>query len=150
MDQDKINHFYEFREPGDTEEFPKFRTLNSEECSIVRVALQNSFRNFEGLNGLQIRNSAFKEGTTLVGVNAGEANFTPASALLNSGVSVLESVYINWYNFDQIDELAFHDLNAAFSDIWWPGPDDINIFDASYKWILSIDHDGYISLLKSS
>lgn len=43
------------------------------------------------------------------------------------------NVYINWYRYDQVDEMAFVDLDKCFADIWYPGPDDIDIFDSEFS-----------------
>ncbi len=58
-----------------------------------------------------------------------------------------EAVYINWYHFDDID--MFHtakSVERCFDSIWYPVSDDIELFDDSLGWTLSVDHDGYIEL----
>jgi hypothetical protein len=32
-----------------------------------------------------------------------------------------------------------------FSDLWYPGADDIDLFDASVSWVVAIRHDGAVS-----
>ena len=53
-------------------------------------------------------------------------------------------VYINWFRFDNIDQMKFNDFSTYFYDIWFPSVDDIDLFDESYSWIVSIRHDGMI------
>jgi len=53
-------------------------------------------------------------------------------------------VYINWYRFDNIDKIAFVDLCRNLEDIWYPGTDDIDIFDDTLDWVLTINHEGAI------
>jgi hypothetical protein len=36
----------------------------------------------------------------------------------------------------------------AFADLWYPGPDDIDILDASLSWILAVGHDGEVKLVQ--
>lgn len=43
--------------------------------------------------------------------------------------------------------MRFKDLTEHFDYIWYPGPDDIEIFDDSLSWILSVDHGGYLRVL---
>jgi hypothetical protein len=63
-------------------------------------------------------------------------------------IKPLDEVFINWYRFDQMDSISFDDLAKYFDDIWYPSADDIDIVDSSLEWILQIDHDGYIKVLK--
>lgn len=43
--------------------------------------------------------------------------------------------------------MSFVDLANFFDYIWFPSSDDVDIFDASFDWILSIDHAGFVKLL---
>ncbi len=58
-----------------------------------------------------------------------------------------EEVYINWDDFTTIVRMRFKDLTEHFHYVWYPGPDDIEIFDDSLSWILSVDHGGYLRVL---
>ena len=55
------------------------------------------------------------------------------------------NVFINWGKFDNIDEISFNDLGQYFYDLWFHSADNIDIFDDTYRWIVSIRHDGVIS-----
>ncbi len=55
------------------------------------------------------------------------------------------NVFINWDKFDNIDEISFNDLDQYFYNIWFHSADNIDIFDDTYRWIVSIRHDGVIS-----
>jgi len=68
---------------------------------------------------------------------------------LNSiSILPLPKIYINWYQFDDIDLINTSDLNKYFDDIWFPSADDIDLFDESLNWIVSIRHDGNVCFLK--
>ena len=58
-----------------------------------------------------------------------------------------ESLYLNWYRFDDVDEMKAEDLSRMFDDIWYPGPDDLDLIHAEAHWILSIDHEGFVKFL---
>ena len=58
------------------------------------------------------------------------------------------NVFLNWYRFDDVDEIAFDDLADYFEDIWYPSSDDIDILDASYRWMLSVSHGGQASIAR--
>ncbi len=55
------------------------------------------------------------------------------------------NVFINWGKFENIDEISFNDFGQYFYDLWFPSSDDIDIFDDTYRWIVSIRHDGIIN-----
>ena len=54
-------------------------------------------------------------------------------------------MYINWSDFKDIDVLDLEDVLRYFYDIWFPGMDDIEIFDETFNWLVSIRHDGVVS-----
>jgi len=78
------------------------------------------------------------------GINAENEHFDLAAVAKDLGISAEKKVYVNWYRYDNVDEIQFVDLTKYFDDIWYPGPDDIDIFDATFSWILSISHDGAV------
>ena len=90
------------------------------------------------------------KGVLLEGSRADDKQFQPANLLSNLKIQPRQNVFINWSRYDVIDEIGFSDLNKYFSDIWYPGPDDIDIFDSSFRWILSISPEGYIKLVKTA
>ena len=55
------------------------------------------------------------------------------------------NVFINWDKFENIDEISFNDLDEYFYDLWFQSADNIDIFDETYRWIVSIRHDGVIN-----
>jgi hypothetical protein len=64
------------------------------------------------------------------------------STITRVGITPQQTVYIHWYYDDKIDEFYFADLAQYFDDIWYPGPDDIEIFDATLSWIVVVPHYG--------
>ena len=59
-----------------------------------------------------------------------------------------EDIFINWYRFDDIDSMKILDLDHHFSDIWYPSSDDVEIFDETLSWMISIRHDGILKFMK--
>ena len=88
--------------------------------------------------------------TTIGQIDIENLDFSLVDLLDKYGIRYSKHVYINWYVFDDVDEMSIQALNDYFYDIWYPGPDDIDIFDESFKWILSVQHDGEIRLLRLS
>lgn len=62
-------------------------------------------------------------------------------------IEPLNHVYLNWYRYDDIDKMAFSDLQLYLMDIWYPASDDIDIFDDTLKWALSLTHYGIVRMV---
>jgi len=58
------------------------------------------------------------------------------------GITPRQHCYINWHNFEDIDRLETSALAKYFDEVWYPGTDDIDIWDDSYDWIMSVHHSG--------
>jgi len=81
---------------------------------------------------------------TVLDINAKSENFCLTAVFANLGIVPKENVYINWYRFDKIDKMQFNDVVHYFNYIWYPDSDEIDLFDDSFSWIVSIDHDGSV------
>ncbi|KPA90347.1 hypothetical protein ACMGT0_20260 [Pseudomonas sp. RHF3.3-3] len=78
--------------------------------------------------------------------NAADDHFSLSECFQYLGIRSRERVFINWGRFDDIDALRTTDLFKVFSSIWYPGVDDIEIFDESLNWMVAIAHDGTVAL----
>lgn len=94
-------------------------------------------------------NAIDQKGTLVEGVKCEDCKLQVAGLLSYLKISPREHVFINWNRYDDIDEIGFNDLDMYFSDIWYPGSDDIDIFDSSFRWIISISPEGYIKVVGS-
>ena len=81
------------------------------------------------------------------GINAEDADFDLGAVLRQIGIHPLVNVYVNWYRYDKIDEIAFADLAQFLPWVWYPSADDIEVFDETCSWIVSIAHRGDIGYL---
>lgn len=133
-----------FQSKSQGEVFPWFRSLNKSE--LERIAEKISLLMNEDVKGdlLELVMKVVERAAILPRFNAEDEGFALSSVLKELNIIPMEKVYVNWYRFDNIDEIRFQDLNNYFSDIWYPGPDDIDIFDESLSWILSISHNGEV------
>jgi len=76
-------------------------------------------------------------------VNAKSSGFDLAAVLHALGVRPNRDVYLYWPLYDDpTDRLALDIASANFRKIWSPGRDDLEIFDDTMTWILSIYHNG--------
>lgn len=146
MDKIKINNFLnEF--PG--REFPEYELLSKNICSDIAKSIQMKFSLSNTADGLTMVKAinALSKSCEIASHIGEEFNL---NLLLNAcGIDAAEVVYINWHRFDKIDRLKLNDLAVHFYDIWYADVDDIDIFDYSLNWILSIRHDGHVKLLRS-
>ncbi|TDQ09206.1 hypothetical protein [Pedobacter metabolipauper] len=139
MDDFKISLFEnEYKIP-----FPVYSVLDELSCHKLKDQISGKY-NLNVLNiehDLTLKQSFYKDS------NAGEG-FQLISVLLAIGISPLSEVFINWYQFKRLDEFELKDLDKYFGDIWFPVADDIDLFDKTLEWILSIRHDGCITFCK--
>lgn len=144
MDRVKIDNFV--RENPDLE-FPSITPLGAVETEKIRQMLASRLE-IEDPTGLALVNCVDSLGRPVVGVAADQHGFSVLEVLASLGLSFSEYVYINWYRYDQIDAVRLQDLDKHFSDFWYPSVDDMDLFDTSLKWILSVSHFGQLKLLQ--
>ncbi len=128
--------------------FVPFRHLSSAESISLIAGLRGSLELPEDISPkdmvLEIHDRSFP----VSGVNAVEEKFD-LSALLNQlGFDLSELMYLNWYHYDDVDEMRTRDVLMKFSDIWYPSSDDLDLVDAKMRWLVSIHHSGAVRALK--
>lgn len=133
----------ELYEEETKQKFPWFQKLTNEQCTTLRRKLfeavgcennSNDIKNLEFIDTIQRNIPEF---------NA-EENFNLTGLFQFLELVTTEKVFINWYRFDDIDEFYTKDVATYFEDIWFPSADDIDIFDNTFSWIVSIRHDGNV------
>jgi hypothetical protein len=142
MDTFKIELFNKENPLG---EFPQVTALNPDDMVSVRKNLSQKLKVNMNTTGKELLDLIGKDSFTVTNYNACSNGFLLADVLNYLELVPKDKVYINWYQFDDIDILSFNDLNKYFDYIWFPSSDDVEIFDDTYEWMLSISHDGYIS-----
>lgn len=145
MQQFKVDYFK--REwPGTM--FPNYYSLNDEELLIIQNKLFTKFLSNKNGDLLELVQKIEAIGLAVDLVNAMNESFSLLDLFSKKNIYSNDFVYINWYRFDDIDRINFSDLDKFFDDIWYPGSDDIDIFDDSISWILSVKHDGTLALIQ--
>jgi hypothetical protein len=84
-----------------------------------------------------------------MGVNSLSDDFRLSQVLWRLRILPPEYVFVNWYRFDDVDEIKFADLESHFTDIWYPSSDDIEVFDSSLKWLIAVSHDGSVGICRT-
>ncbi len=142
MENFKIEHF---KRNNPADDFPAFNSLTFDKIQLIYDKLLKAIGGYFSPDQLVKKINELE--TLVKNVNANNEDFLLKSLLCEINIHPQQKVYVNWYRFDNIDELYFADLNMYFSDIWYPSSDDIDIFDSTFSWLLSISHDGTIKYL---
>ncbi len=145
MDKFKIENFTKDKPEGS---FPECRSLSREEAFVLRRALGRKMNIPESASTLNFTKEIRKKCCVINGVNSKDERFKLQRFLREIRVNPLTVIYINWYRYDDIDEIRVDDLADHFLDIWYPSSDDIEIFDATFSWIVGVSHDGVIEVWK--
>ncbi|MEM7513192.1 MAG: hypothetical protein AAF388_19850 [Bacteroidota bacterium] len=141
MDQFKIDLF----EKEYKRSFLEYRSLTQEESKAIKEQIYDKFRiSITALFGRWLEKSL-----QFYSVNNAKDEFKLEMFLSDISIEFNERVFINWNRFDEIDVFSIADLDKYFYDIWYPSADDIEIFDESLDWIVSIRHDGRIFYMKT-
>lgn len=125
-------------------DFPDFKHLSRKESIVLADRILRKFK-FSSIDTLIDR--LYSQNDVVLDINANDG-LNLIDTLVGNKIKLMQEVYINWFHFDNVDLINLVDLNKYFLDIWYPSSDDIDIFDESLEWILSIRHDGSISILK--
>lgn len=143
MDQHKIDNFAQDH-PGTP--FPSMRKLAAEELSLLQGKIFKSVRENlniklpEEISRLELLEQDFFP------QNAESPDFKLEEAMAQFKIYPDSIVYINWYRFDTVDRIELRDLYKYFDYIWYPGSDDIEVFDSSARWMISVSHSGHTSV----
>ena len=127
-------------------EFPKFKHLNIEDSRFIEDRI---IEKFNIINRKNLIDELCEKQSWIENFNVDE-NFELLNFLNSYSIDFDDEIYINWYKFDNIDKIKIIDLNNYFYDIWYPSADDIDLFDENLNWILTIRHDGSVSLVRFS
>jgi hypothetical protein len=145
MESFKIENFQRHNAGAD---FPWFETLLPHECASLKTRLVDRL-------GLVTSTDSLPLVQRLNDISSVVRVFSPVGAVLDLaaifhslGITPSATVLINWYRFDQIDRMKFSDLCHNLEDVWYPAADDIDIFDTSLHWIISLTHYGKIRIVR--
>ena len=145
MDQVKIDNFNKGNPEWD---FPRYVTLGNKACSNIRSLLRKRLKLASSSGNLALVNEVNLQSEIFSEVRSDDGNFNLKQTLNSLEIKLPKRILINWYRYDDIDEMRFEDLASYFDDIWYPAVDDIDIFDDELKWILSISYSGEMKILR--
>lgn len=125
---------------------PEYQALSAASAAMLRDSLKRRFNIATDADPLTIVRELDALGVVWTGFNAQDETFRVSKVLASAHIAVREHTYVNWYRYDDIDKIRFDDLDRSLVDLWYPGADDIDIFDDSLGWVLSISHRGSVKL----
>lgn len=126
--------------------FPSYKELPKEECQFLLKSVCKTYRIIETNFATQLDSvQSFYSDS-----NAVDEDFKLKNTLFNLGISFNSTLFVNWFRFERIDAFYIDDLDEYFNNIWFHVADDIDLFDESLTWIVSIHHEGYISVVYAS
>lgn len=141
MDQFKVENFHRVN-PGKT--FPAWESLPPGQCSSLMERIAERVGLQPPVDTLVLVEKLNEMASDVVRLESDTTRLDLQKIFQSLKIESLKRVYINWYRFDDIDMMALLDLRLHLEDIWYPASDDIDIFDDTLKWILSITHYGIV------
>lgn len=144
MHEIKIRNFV--RENPDTP-FPPYASLTAEEAYVRRDGIAARLGLAANVPPVELARGIAERQGRIAGIDASaESNaFDLLELFARLGIAPREQLYINWRHFVEVDRLATSDVARYFDLLWYPGPDEIDLFDDSLSWLLSIDYDGCVA-----
>jgi hypothetical protein len=127
--------------------FVPFRHLSEGESKSIKEAVAKYLRLPQGISVSNMVKAIQDKSIPVDGVNAEEVDFSLRKVLDRLRFDLSEVTYLNWYRYDDIDEIRTEDILAKFDEIWYPSADDLDLIDSNMKWLLSIHHSGTIRAL---
>jgi hypothetical protein len=98
-------------------------------------------------SGLEILHAMEDRVRDITEIRPSDATFHLTAVFEKLGISA-RKIYINWYRFDDIDEMSTGDLDRWFHDFWYPDSDDIELFDQSQNWLLFVRHFDVLQIVR--
>lgn len=124
---------------------PIVRSIEGSECEAVCRSL---FRNWHVNTLEEFFKKEEQEFVLLDDINAEDDDLDWNKVFNRIGIPVPNEVFINFERFNNIDVFLFKDFCKYFDDIWYPAADDIEVFDTSFNWIVSVKHYGAVHYAK--
>ena len=80
------------------------------------------------------------------GVNLDEGDMPLRKVFDRSGITPGPVLYVEWGSLRDIDRFETEELERLFYDVWYPGADDIEIFDDTLEWLMFVRHYGGVEI----
>lgn len=133
-----------FRSANGDQPFVRVTPLPALEVAELRTKLRRQRGLGDGASDVEIA-TAMRQRQEAVGTLGRPADLR---AVLGESIPtpLSSDVYIAWSGCSCFDRIEWDDLLGLFEYVWYPSIDDIDLFDDSLGWFLSVDHDGMVFL----
>lgn len=146
MQKHKIKHF---KAEYSDRDFPKFKKLKKKEIINIRKKLLFSFELNLFKDISEYCNSINLKQKEITDFYAESEDFNLKEVFNYLSINPKKKVYLEWFFYPfEMDQVYFNDLCKYFDDMWYPSVDDMNIFDETYSWIVTVTHYGNIKYYK--
>jgi hypothetical protein len=132
---------------GSGDDLPQLEALDPAACPEVRRQVARSLEMSPSGKPSDLAFALRARTTWLPGIVATAEDFSLLDLTRHLGIEA-DVVYVNFGHFDDVDKLRLEELSRRFHDIWFEGPDDIEIFDDTYRWYLSVSDFGAVGIYK--
>ena len=130
-----------------SESFPTVVSVSAEETAELRQKIAGRLQ-VAADDTLLLVKTLRSRSRLVEGARAEAEDFDLSAICWRERLRPASEVYVNWDRFNDIDRIAFADLSKHFDDIWYPASDDIDIFDTTCDWFVSVDPTGEVRLTR--
>ena len=128
-----------FKSENNYKSFPDFEKQSNMKCFLYREKFIDILKlGNRQIDDVEILKLVRDRSKFLADKNADSVSFNLLDLLDELQIPSTEFIYINWFRFNSIDRFKLTDLSENLKYIWYPGPDDIEIFPEDVSWIISI------------
>ncbi len=124
-------------------EIPHIHHLNQNEIEIIKEKLYFAF-----YGDTTYMCSTFYQNISthekVIG-NTTSIDIQQLASLCKLNIKEDEVVYLDWDNFENLIAVSFSDFVKNINNFWYPGSDDLSIFNDDATWVLTIYHHGDIT-----
>lgn len=136
-----------FLEKNPDKPFLVYKKIIGRRASITFETLCSNFDVEAFKENIDAINQVVSKGKFLKVID--ESTFSLNEYFEHIPTKIPDTVFLNYGDMSEFYEVSTESLNFFFDDVYFPGADDIEIFDASCSWLFSINHDNYLLLCKS-
>lgn len=123
---------------------PSLESLSADTVTAVREKLNKSLGLPKDASGLLLAR-ALRAASTLASDKSIESDGHALTSVVAGLAGGSEGfVLLNWGRWDDVDTMRLGDVVKHFSNLWYPKADDVDILDEDLKWLVSVDHDGWL------
>ena len=113
---------------GPSEDLPELEALDPAACLEVRRHVARSLDVSPSGEPRALSLALLSRTTWLPGILATAEDFSLLDLARHLGIEA-DVVYVNFSHFDDVDRIRLTALSRRFDDLWFEGPDGIDIFD---------------------